>query len=374
MSKNQTSEIRTNTLKEAKKAIRRAMLRKRPVFLWGPPGVGKSDLVSQLADDVNGLMLDLRMALMEPTDLRGIPYYNQAENNMSWAQPVDLPSEELASQYDVVVLFLDEMNSAPMATQAAAYQLVLNRRIGTYNLPDNVVIVAAGNRETDRGVTYRMPAPLANRFVHVEVAADFETWQDWAIENQIHRDVLGYLTFAKNDLYNFDPGSNERSFATPRSWVFVSELLQDEDGDPEMTESEVSDLVAGTVGEGMAIKFNAHRKHSGKLPNPTDILEGKVKSLTVKEVSAMYSLTIAMCYELRDAYKKSKKSNPGKEWHEMCDNFFRFMMDNFLTEVTVMGAKMALTNYNLPLVPGKLKSFDEFHKRFGKYVISAMEG
>lgn len=367
-------ENRTNTLKEAKKAIRRAMLRKRPVFLWGPPGVGKSDLISQLAGDVDGLMIDLRMALMEPTDLRGIPYYNQAENNMSWAPPVDLPSAETAADYDVVILFLDEMNSAPMATQAAAYQLVLNRRIGTYELPDNVVIVAAGNRETDRGVTYRMPAPLANRFVHIEVAPDFDTWQEWAADNQIHPDVLGYLTFAKNDLYSFDPGSNERSFATPRSWAFVSDLLVDQEDDIEMTESEVSDLVAGTVGEGMAIKFNAHRKHSGKLPNPTDILNGTVKKLDVKEVSAMYSLTIAMCYELRDSYKKAKKANPGKEWHEMCDNFFRFMMDNFLTEVTVMGAKMALTNYNLPLVPGKLKSFDEFHKRFGKYVISAMEG
>jgi MoxR-like ATPase len=199
-----TQENRTNTLKEAKKAIRRAMLRKRPVFLWGPPGVGKSDLVNQLAGEVNGYMIDLRLALMEPTDLRGIPYYNQAENNMSWAPPVDLPSQELAKEFETIILFLDEMNSAPMATQAAAYQLVLNRRIGTYELPNNVVIVAAGNRETDRGVTYRMPAPLANRFVHIEVTADFDTWQEWAVERQIHPDVLGYLTFAKNDLYSFD--------------------------------------------------------------------------------------------------------------------------------------------------------------------------
>jgi len=371
----QVTEVRTNTLREAEKSIRRAMKRKRPVFLWGPPGIGKSDLMLQITDTfTNGLLIDLRMALMEPTDLRGIPYYNAAENTMSWAPPVDLPSTEMAAKYDVVVLFLDELNSAPMATQAAAYQLVLNRRIGTYYLPENCVIVAAGNRDTDRGVTYRMPSPLANRFVHIEVAADFDTWNDWAVENEIHSDVLGYLTFAKNDLYNFDPGSNERSFATPRSWTFVSELLKEEDGDPEMSESEVTDLVAGTVGEGLAVKFNAHRKHSGKLPNPSDILSGKVTKIEIKEVSAMYSLTISMCYELRDAYKKAKKQNPGKEWHSMCDNFFRFMMDNFLTEVTVMGAKMALTNYNLPLVPGKLKSFDEFHKRFGKYVISAMEG
>ena len=375
MAQSAQAETRTVTLRGAEKSIRRAMKRKRPIFVWGPPGIGKSDLMEQITGSFKkGWLIDLRMALMEPTDLRGIPYYNQAENTMSWAHPVDLPTAEQAEEYDIVILFLDELNSAPMATQAAAYQLVLNGRIGTYKLPDNCVIVAAGNRETDRGVTYRMPSPLANRFVHVEVAADFDVWQEWAVENQIHPDVLGYLTFSKNDLYNFDAGSNERSFATPRSWVFVSELLQEEDGDPDMAESEITDLVAGTVGEGLAVKFNAHRKHSGKLPNPSDILDGTVTKLEVKEVSAMYSLTISMCYELRDAYKKAKKQNPGKEWHAMCDNFFRFMMDNFLTEVTVMGAKMALTNYNLPLVPGKLKSFDEFHKRFGKYVISAMEG
>ena len=133
----------------------------------------------------------------------------------------------------------------------------------------------------------------------------------------------------------------------------------------------ITDLVAGTIGDGTAVKFMAHRKIASKLPNPSDVLAGKVKTLDIKEISAMYSLTISMCYELKDAYAKSGKEDNAK-WHEMADNFFKFMMDNFTTEVTVMGARVALTTYNLPFVPNKLKTFDEFHKRFGKYIVQAV--
>jgi len=178
--------------------------------------------------------------------------------------------------------------------------------------------------------------------------------------------VVGYIGFAKNDLMDFNPRSSSRSFATPRSWSFVSQFLQDEDA----TDSELTDLIAGTIGDGLAIKFMAHRKVASRMPNPSDILAGKVKTLDVKEVSAMYSLTVSMCYELQDAYAKLGKDKIG-QWHEMADCFFRFMMDNFTTELVVMGARVALTTYNLPLMPGKLKNFDEFHKRYGKYIIAA---
>jgi len=361
------TENRTVSSIQAKSAINRCFAIKRPVFLWGPPGIGKSELIAALAASGsygNAHMIDLRMPLLEPTDLRGIPYYDKDSNTMKWAPPVDLPTEEMAKQYDTIILFLDEMNAAAPAVQASGYQLILNRKVGNYSLPDNVVIVAAGNRESDKGVTYRMPSPLANRFVHLEMTAEFDSWFMWAVENNIHPDVVGYLQFAKQDLFDFDPRSSSRAFATPRAWSFVSELI----GDDQLDEQTMLDLVAGTVGEGLALKFMAHRKIAGSLPNPTDILSGEVTEMESKEISAMYSLTVSMCYELQEAYKKEGDK---KKWHDMTDNFFKFMMDNFETELVVMGARVALVNYKLPFQPGSLKSFNEFHKRFGKYVINA---
>ena len=182
-----------------------------------------------------------------------------------------------------------------------AYQLILNRKVGQYELPDNVLICAAGNREADKGVVYRMPAPLANRFIHLEMKPEFDDWFEWAVENNIHKDVVGYLTFSKKDLYDFDPKSPSRSFATPRSWSFVSELLSDD-----LDENTVTDLVSGAVGEGLAVKFMAHRKVASELPNPSEILEGKITEMKSKEISAMYSLTVSLCYELKEVHNIAK--------------------------------------------------------------------
>jgi hypothetical protein len=357
------SDSRTVTALQAKKSLLKAFQVKRPLFLWGPPGIGKSELVEGIAKELGGLMIDLRLGQMEPTDIRGIPFYNKDKNVMEYAPPIDLPDAETAAQYPVVVLFLDEMNSAPASVQSAAYQLILNRRVGKYVLPDNVVMVAAGNRESDKGVTYRMPTPLSNRFIHQEMKVDFASWQEWAVQNKVHKDVVGYLSFAKQDLYDFDAKSASRAFATPRSWSFVSQLLDDSVEDETLT-----NLIAGTVGEGLAVKFMSHRKVASRMPNPADILSGKVKDLQVKEVSAMYSLVISMCYELKDAVEKKVED---KKFHEMADNFLGYMMKNFETELTVMGARIALTTYDLPFLPTKLKNFDEFHQRFGKYILQA---
>jgi hypothetical protein len=332
--------------------------------LWGPPGIGKSEIVHQIGKTIDAHVIDIRLSLWDPTDIKGIPYFDSTINKMVWAPPSELPDEQMASQYKNVILFMDEMNSAAPAVQAAAYQLVLNRRVGTYKLPDNVLIVAAGNREADKGVTYRMPAPLANRFIHLEMKVDFDDWFDWATANRIHKDVAGFLQFSKKDLYDFDPKSNSRSFATPRSWTFVSDLLADDDGD----ENTLADLISGGVGEGLAIKFMAHRKVSGKLPNPSDILKGKVKKMDTKEISAMYSLTVSLCYELKDAADKN-----AKDWNNQVNCFFEFMMNNFETELVVMGTKLALTQYQLPLDPDEITCFDAFHAKYGKYISQATE-
>lgn len=364
----QVSDNYTVTSVQARRALLTAFNAKRPVFLWGPPGIGKSELVQSITDELGGYMIDLRMAQMEPTDIRGIPFFNRELNKMDWAPPIDLPDQELADQYPIIVLFMDEMNSAPPSVQAAGYQLTLNRRVGKYVLPDNVVMVAAGNRESDKGVTYRMPMPLANRFIHIEMRPDFGSWQQWAVDRGIHKDVVGYLSFAKQDLYDFDSKSASRAFATPRSWVFVSELLENESN---MDTETLFTLVSGAVGEGLAAKFAAHRKFVDKMPEPADILSGKVTELKVKEVSAMYSLTISMCYELRDAMIEKKVKQ--KDLYMMLDNFLAYMMKNFETELVVLGAKIAIKNYNLPMDAANMKSFEEFHVRFGKYILEAVK-
>jgi hypothetical protein len=208
-----------------------------------------------------------------------------------------------------------------------------------------------------------MPAPLANRFIHLEMAVSFDDWFQWAVDNRVHQDVVGYLQFAKQDLYDFDPRSASRSFATPRSWTFVSEMLDDEDN-----ENTTTDLVAGSVGEGLAVKFMSHRKIASKLPNPSDILAGKVKELQTDEISAKYSLTVSLCYELKEACDANSK-----KFDSMVNNFLRFSMDNFDTELVVMGIKLALTQYLLPIDPDEVECFDEFHNRFGKYIKAAQQ-
>jgi|TARA_B100000945_G_scaffold69892_1_gene53094 hypothetical protein len=366
MPKRKTTEVdalstRQLSPNKCKASILHALKIKRPIFVWGGPGIGKSEVIHQIAKNIDAKVIDIRLSLWEPTDIKGIPYFNSKENNMVWAQPSELPTKAEAKKHKNIVLFLDEMNSAAPSVQAAAYQLILNRKVGQYELPDNVLICAAGNREADKGVVYRMPAPLANRFIHLEMKPEFDDWFEWAVEHNIHKDVVGYLTFSKKDLYDFDPKSPSRSFATPRSWSFVSELLSDD-----LDENTVTDLVSGAVGEGLAVKFMAHRKVASELPNPSEILEGKITEMKSKEISAMYSLTVSLCYELKEANdKKDKKFN------DKVSKFLRFMMDNFDTELVVMGIKMALTQYQLPIDPDAVKCFDEFHEKYGKYITAA---
>jgi hypothetical protein len=358
---------------EVKPIVLRSIKAKRPIFIWGPPGIGKSELVEGIVDSGelgNAFLIDLRLALMEPTDLRGYPFRNPDTNTMEWAPAADLPNQEFADQYDTIVLFLDELNSAPPSVQAAAYQLVLNKKIGQYHLPSNVVIVAAGNRETDRGVTYRMPAPLANRFRHVNMDVNFEDWQRWAINNDVHADVIGYLSFAKQDLFNFDPKTSSQAFATPRSWVFTSEMLE-VDGFDGASNREQKAEIAGSIGEGMAIKFIEHRKIAGNLPNPTDVINGKVDKLDKKvatEISAKYSLVVSIAYELNTIYKET---GVDEKFAKMLNNTVRFSFANFEPEMVVFLFKTIMKDYKITFnvrttLDKDLK--DTFSERYVKYI------
>jgi hypothetical protein len=371
------ANTRTVKLSELSKYAKRAFKVKRPIMVWGPPGIGKSETFEQLrdsyiADGKKAKLIDCRLSLWDPTDLKGYPYYDPQANKMRFSAPDELPDAEMAKEYDIIILFLDELNGAAPATQAAAYQLILNRAIGKYKLPDNVVIAAAGNRETDKGVTYRMPKPLANRFMHYEVRVDFEDWLNWATSNGIHPDVVGYNTFAKGDLYNFDPASAERSFATPRTWTYVSDTMFDVDsGDEDFTMQESTDMVAASIGEGTALKFMAHRKVASQLPNPSDILSGIVTTLKTNEISAKYSLSTSMAYELKSEYDTIGKDIDQKQFADMLDNCLGFWLKNFDPEMIIMATRLVFVQYGVKAQLRKLKNWGEFMKSYGHLIKEA---
>lgn len=392
--RNTIMEVSTVTPSRLKLAIQHSIKRKRPLFIWGPPGIGKSDIVAAVAAAENRPLIDIRLPLMEPTDMRGIPYLADvkiydAKGNLvkdevgvpltekvfRWSTPSDLPTDPNSR----ALVFFDEMSAAPPSVQAATYQIILNRRIGTYTLPDDVVIVAAGNRVKDKGVAYNMPMPLANRFSHVTLAVDFDDWKEWAVLNRVHKDVVGYLSFQPNDLNNFQPSADTYAFATPRSWFFASELIQERNDKGELVDTALStevlgDLIKGTVGEGPGIKFMTYRQSAANLPHAKDILSGKVTKLNTKQIDVMYALTTALCYELVDSAKRgesAKKNGDNKgldKFNEEVDLFFRFIMDNFEDELAVMGAKIILGTYKLPIKAPQLKNWKEFCDRYADLI------
>lgn len=389
--------ITTVSPNRLKSMIIHATNRKRPLFIAGPPGIGKSDIVAEVARMQNRPLIDIRLPLMEATDIRGLPYLREvtirdAQGNVvfneqnvpltekifTWSTPSDLPTDPNSR----ALVFFDEMSAAPPSVQAATYQIILNRKIGTYELPKDVVIVAAGNRVKDKGVAYNMPTPLANRFIHSTLHVDFDDWQEWAMKNRVHKDVVGYLTYQPNDLFDFDPRRESYAFATPRSWSFVSELLYEPQADGSYVDTDLpadilGDMIKGTVGEGPAIKFMTYRKQAANLPKAKDVLEGKVTTLKVKQIDVMYALTTALVYELVDGVTRAEreKKNGNKNSHDTVyawtDNFFQFMMDNFEDEMVVMGARGFMTaTRDTPLKHSQLKNWRPFVQKYSALIPS----
>lgn len=271
-----------------------------PTFIWGSPGVGKSSLVSQIADEKNMRFIDLRLSLLDPTDLRGVPFFDNETKSSIWAKPEFLPD---TNTNDYGILFLDEINSAPPTIQAAAYQLILDRKIGEYNLPKNFSIIAAGNYENDRGVTYRMPTPLANRFVHLNFDLDFDSWKNWAFKANIDQRIISYLSYKPSNLFTFDPRSKEKSFATPRSWKYVDDILKSS-----LDECLLENVITGAIGKDSSIEFLNYCKVLDEIPNIQDILSGKDIELPEKN-SVLYAMCIGIVYALKENPSKENISN-----------------------------------------------------------------
>ena len=271
-----------------------------PVFIWGAPGIGKSSVVKQVAHDNNRDFIDLRLSLLDPTDLKGIPYFEKEHNHAIWASPNFLPHDANSKG----ILFLDEINTAAPSVQASAYQLILDRKVGDYSLPDGWSIVAAGNRENDRGVTYRMPAPLANRFVHLEMHVDFDDWKTWAYAEHLDSSIIGFLNFDNTQLFVFEPEKNEKSFPTPRSWEYVHKILASK-----LDESLLLETISGAVGEKSAVDFVSFRKVMHLLPDIEAILNGSLTTLSEEDHKVLFALCAGITNHLLKEPKKEYLSN-----------------------------------------------------------------
>ena len=249
-----------------------------PVFLWGPPGAGKSSVVRDVAQESGLDLVDIRASLLDPTDLRGIP---TVENGRArWSPPSFLPNEEQRPG----LLFFDELNAAPPLIQASLYQLVLDRRVGEYELPAGWHIVAAGNRQEDRSVVFRMPAALANRFVHLDFEVDYDDWRAWAVANEVHPLVIGYLALQREQLSTKADGSSH-AFATPRSWEIASDAIKTLGLD-----GSVKDVLVGIVGEGAAIGFLGYSESTLTEKDVQRVLANPAKARLPTELGKVYAL------------------------------------------------------------------------------------
>lgn len=247
------------TIDEAKKLLVPLLATPIVPFLWGPPGIGKSQMIKAICKEQDWDLIDLRLSLLNPVDLRGLPVINKEDRLADWYHPSFLPN---GRNKKPGILFLDEINLAPLSVQAAAYQLILDKRVGEYRFPDHWKIIAAGNRETDRANVYKISAPLANRFAHFTIIPDFASWREWAMTTgKIRPEIIDFLIVRPALLFQM-PRDSEKAFPSPRTWSFLSSLLDaygyDEDGG---VSAEVEHVTMGTIGDAVGSEFMVHLKN-----------------------------------------------------------------------------------------------------------------
>jgi MoxR-like ATPase len=253
---------------------------KLSTMIWGPPGIGKSSIVKQTAHTHGINFIDLRLSQLAPTDLRGLPV---AENNVSrWYPPEFLPREGTG------ILFLDEINLAPPAMQGMAQQLILDRQVGNYSVPDQWFIWAAGNRKEDMAAVYDMPAPLANRFLHLDVEPDFDSFKQYALSHEIHERIIAFLAFRPALLHKSD--AQQSAWPSPRSWEMANQLHK------------VGLNISPAVGHGVAAEFEAYTTLYTQVPDLERIAKGEGADIPFPaEPSLGYAVTTGLTTKSQNA-------------------------------------------------------------------------
>lgn len=267
-------------------------------MLTGSPGTSKSSLVYQLADKFKLKVIDLRLSQCDPTDLLGFPTINQ-DRTKSGYLPMDtfpIQGDPLPKGKTGWLLFLDEFNSAPLGVQAAAYRLILDRQVGQYDLHKNVAIIAAGNLTTDNAITNRLSTAMQSRLVHLELKMNPKHWLEWASTAGIDYRVQAYINYKPDNLMLFDPNHNDKTFASPRTWQFLSNIIK-----PETEIShELLPLLAGCVGEGSARQFYGFVKVFDDLPQLDVLIKNPLTAQLPNEPSALYAVAGFIAHKIND--------------------------------------------------------------------------
>ena len=365
MAKSESSFDLELNYKDAKSLVTSCVTAQIPLMLHGKPGIGKSDMIKEIGKELGRPVIDIRLALLESVDIKGYPFLKEdpetGEKALSFAMNEEFPRDPESN----AILFFDEINAAMPSTQLAMYQLILDRAIGLYELPKGVSMIAAGNRESDKGGIFSMPKPLENRFTHVELLPDFDNWVQWAISAQIHPEIIGYLAKNEPKLNTFDPSTSSRAFATPRSWSVASKLLTLNQG---ANDAVVRTLVSSAIGMAVGNDFMAYRKVANDIPTVKEIIEGTAPKLKKGGIDIAYMVITNTLYKLREIHQQELKDGKTKETQltdqtsKYANNFLQYLLDNeqhIGQEMMVMAVGTAVRTYKIVMnkdkVPAMLK-------------------
>lgn len=251
------------------------------------PGIGKSSIIHQIAKEYQLKIIDLRLSQCDPTDLCGFPVVENGKAGYVPMNTFPIEGDLIPEGYTGWLLFLDEFNGASAAVQMASYKLVLDRMVGLYKLHKNVIIMCAGNLDTDNAIVNPISTAMQSRMVHLELVVDHKTWLDWAIDNGINHFIIDYIKFKPSSLYTFKPDHSDQTYASPRTWEFLSRLLVITD----INDTNITPLVAGVISEGIAREFLTFTKIYDKLPSIASIENIPESTVVPVDPSHLYALT-----------------------------------------------------------------------------------
>ncbi len=333
------------------------------LMLWGPPGIGKSDAFKEIAKKLREYtgktvnVVDVRLLLFNPVDLRGIPVADTTREFAKWLKPSIFnmdPSEDTIN-----LLVLDEISAAPQSVQAAAYQLTLDRKVGEHKLPDNCIIAAAGNRVTDKSVAYKMPKALCNRLTHIELECNVEDWKEWAIPKGICPEIISYISYKESALFDFDPNNDFTAYPTPRTWEMTDKYIK-LFGDIKSA----FPLISGSIGLGHATEFQQFTKVFSKLPSIEKIMDGSYFDKNGKfdetsmptEPDVLYALSASISTKVEKINKK-QLSNILKYLSQMSPEYATITVKDML--------KFKAVKSNIL----EVEEWVEWSKKFSAYIL-----